>query len=410
MNLRLKIFLCCAVLVLSVGGFTAYLFAGAWKDLAKVYALASTERALVSPENAEGVEWIVEMPGAHQIKSPKVFHTRFFEKLLGEIQKTNTARGSFEQSGPDGKNYFISFMKTPSAVTAEEKFLISGVETQVVIGAFSAWAAPFLGLVLVALILAGLFAALISTSLNRVYLLMERSLENIGAGRLENLALPQSRDPAVKGMISALENMVGLLKSKDKKIAQVSNLANEDAMTGIPNYRAFEDFMNGLMSGLFVPESVPVLGILDLDHFKKVNDTYGHQVGDYVLKIVASIIEKNIRVDSASDTRSPDFFGRYGGEEFVVVFTSVRRDSVHVGPQRILHEIKNTIVKVPAEISETKTPLEFPISASMGISIWEKESFSKEEWIKEADTALYDAKRSGRGRLIELKPQRREWL
>ena len=227
---------------------------------------------------------------------------------------------------------------------------------------------------------------------------------------MKNIEYPSSSDPSIQKLSDALKNTAQLLLDKDTKIAEVSSLANEDPMTGIPNYRAFEDFMDGLMSGVYVPESIPVLGIIDLDHFKKINDTHGHQVGDFVLRETTRIIKETIRYDQGNANRSPDFFARYGGEEFVVIFTSVRTDSVHVGAQRILQNLKSAKLQAPAEITEDKKSFEFSVSASIGLAVWEKTSFSREEWIKEADLALYEAKSAGRGRIVQLKPTKQEWL
>jgi diguanylate cyclase (GGDEF)-like protein len=239
-----------------------------------------------------------------------------------------------------------------------------GIDSDASLLRLSPWAAPFLGAVLAALVVAAVMSFILSAGLNRDYAVLERALGNIGAGRLKDLEIPASRDPSVRRLGEAVKNTAELLSSKDQKIAQVSSLANEDPMTGVPNYRAFEDFMGGLMSGVFQPGSVPVLGIIDLDFFKKVNDTYGHQVGDFVLKETTRIVREAIRFEQRPD-RSPDFFGRYGGEEFVIIFTSVRPDSVHVGAQRILQAIKNTKLVVPASVTEAGASFELSISCSM---------------------------------------------
>ena len=164
------------------------------------------------------------------------------------------------------------------------------------------------------------------------------------------------------------------------------------------------------MSGVFVPGSVPVLGIIDLDYFKKVNDNYGHQVGDFVLRETTRIIKETIRYEADNTARSPDFFGRYGGEEFVVIFTSVKADSVHRGAQRIVQKIKSTVLHVPKEIAEKGEAFDLSISCSIGLALWNGRTYSKEEWVKEADQALYEAKHSGRGRVVMIKPKRQEWL
>jgi len=396
------------------------MFAREWKGLAQAYGISSLnlnlhiiKSGLNSSESEDG--WALRYNRAGQgswIKKPmdaeasflKDFEQRVFKSLID----TRLDEGVFEfelplKQGGDAQNMLVSFRKDGT------QFVAAGVESDKGLKRLSPWAAPFLGLVLFAIGVAGIIGFLISSRLNSSYLLIERALEDVGAGRLKDLKLPKTSDPSLKRIAMALQVTADVLATKDEKIAQVSSLANEDAMTGVPNYRAFEDFVEGMMSGMFVPETVPVLGIIDLDFFKKVNDNYGHQVGDYVLKETSRLVMDCIRYDDDNVSRSPDFFGRYGGEEFVVIFTSVRTDAAHLGALRILHRIKNTTLEVPAEIAEDGKAFELKISASIGLAQWSGKSFSREEWIKEADQALYAAKKAGRGRLVHINPEYREW-
>jgi diguanylate cyclase (GGDEF)-like protein len=410
MSLRWKIFSLALFLVLAVGGTSAWIFADAWQGLARAYGLSSIQLRLDSflsddtegwalEAKPEGIRWVTrpESVPAAQVAS-------FAAEVVDRVRATRLSEGSFElvTSSQPGA-FFVAFKDAPP-----DGLRIVGIDSSASLLRLSPWAAPFLGTMLISLLVAMVLGFLFSASLNRDYAILERALDNIGAGRLSDLEIPASKDPSVRRLGQAVKNTAALLSAKDQKIAQVSTLANEDSMTGIPNYRAFEDFIGGLMSGVFAPGSIPVLGIIDLDYFKKVNDTYGHQVGDFVLRETTRIVRDTIRVEMKED-RSPDFFGRYGGEEFVVIFTSVRPESVHIGALRILNAIKGTKLQVPAEISESGKSFELSISASIGLATFTGKSFSKEEWIKDADQALYSAKETGRGKVVMLKPERREW-
>ena len=420
MSLKWKILFLCLFVAVFVGASTAFVFAKEWRGLAQAYGISSLHLNLEKMklglswsgyedgwnlrfDRAGRAEWIQQPEGLES-----TFITEFERGVFSAVSETRLEEGVFElefplSSGAEAQNILISFRKEADMLA------VSGMTSDKGLKRLSLWAAPFLSLVLLAVLVAGVLGFVISARLNSSYRLLERALEDSGAGRLKNLKLPQTSDPSVKRIATALQGTADVLEAKDEKIAQFSNLANEDAMTGVPNYRAFEDFVEGMMSGIFVPETVPALGIIDLDYFKKVNDTYGHQVGDYVLKETSRIVMDCIRYDDDNVSRSPDFFGRYGGEEFVVIFTSVRTDAAHLGALRILHRIKNTTLHVPSEIAEDGKGFELKISASIGLAQWSGESFNRAEWVKEADQALYAAKKAGRGRLVHLKPEYKEW-
>lgn len=118
----------------------------------------------------------------------------------------------------------------------------------------------------------------------------------------------------------------------------------------------------------------------DIDHFKKVNDTYGHQTGDNVLRKIADIIQESIR-----DT---DYAGRYGGEEFIVVLSNLQSDSAAL---QIAERMKERISSCIYENNELR------VTISIGIAVFEQESLV--ELIGKADKLLYQAKRKGRNRI-----------
>jgi diguanylate cyclase (GGDEF)-like protein len=135
---------------------------------------------------------------------------------------------------------------------------------------------------------------------------------------------------------------------------------------------------------LFREKKIPIsLIMLDIDFFKKLNDTYGHSAGDEVLRQFSNILKKNIRVE--------DSVFRYGGEEFAIVAHGNTKEDIKVFTERILAEVQSTVVKYK------KHKMQFTFSA--GIEAM-KEGLTRETLIQRADAALYWAKNSGRNQVI----------
>ena len=128
--------------------------------------------------------------------------------------------------------------------------------------------------------------------------------------------------------------------------------------------------------------------IFDLDHFKQVNDTYGHEKGDIVLRSVAQEVHKNLR--------DIDHIARYGGEEFILILTNSGSREAMICAKRIRHMVK--------QLTFEKMPTDFRISISVGVTKY-KPSETIQDAINRADTALYRAKANGRDR-VEFEPTR----
>ena len=130
--------------------------------------------------------------------------------------------------------------------------------------------------------------------------------------------------------------------------------------------------------------------VFDLDHFKKVNDNFSHQAGDYVLEETAKIIQSKL-------IRNDDYFARFGGEEFVILlFGSNIQQAEEIGER-----IRATIEKHEF-VYENQ---ELPVTVSIGISSQEEKMASFDELFAKADSALYASKNSGRNRVTVLKSE-----
>lgn len=159
--------------------------------------------------------------------------------------------------------------------------------------------------------------------------------------------------------------------------------ATTDPLTSILNRRGFLQLANDLYSRGH--HSQCILAMLDLDHFKDLNDTFGHSAGDEVLRCITTIVNQRLR-----DT---DLFGRIGGEEFVIVLSEVTYQQAQVILERIRHEIAATHYRYKDKV--------ISVTASIGATRWKAEE-TVEQVQERADRALYQAKDSGRNQTVLL--------
>lgn len=157
-------------------------------------------------------------------------------------------------------------------------------------------------------------------------------------------------------------------------------LANNDFLTGIPNRRHFVDKFNYLKKIAQRGRDLTVM-VMDIDLFKTFNDTYGHDVGDAVLKEVAETIKYTIR--------EIDVVGRIGGEEFGVILLGAEGNE-----ELVAERIRERVGKIPFQRK---------ITVSIGISRFNKDGVTWEELYKKADIALYQAKENGRNQVVVYK-------
>lgn len=168
-----------------------------------------------------------------------------------------------------------------------------------------------------------------------------------------------------------------LMKYNDK----LKEEANTDQLTGLFNRRKAKEFLAELKKT--ETDNGISVAIGDIDFFKKVNDTYGHDVGDEVLKAVANIM----REKSRSDT----FLSRWGGEEFLIVFPDCNGDNAYVALERLRNALKNAVIKVGDR--------EIRITMTFGLSEFGY-GMDEEVAIKEADEKLYMGKQNGRNQVV----------
>ena len=182
-------------------------------------------------------------------------------------------------------------------------------------------------------------------------------------------------------------NVVGILgvghdiTERKEAEEQIRHLAMTDPLTGLANRAQFDLRFQQSMKLANREEKSLALMMVDLDKFKPVNDTFGHQTGDVLLQAISSILIKS--------TRETDLVVRLGGDEFAILLVNPRdEESVCKNAQRIIDEIKKPITIMGNEIQ---------VGASIGVALYPKDTDNQVGLLKNADLALYNAKESGRG-------------
>ena len=162
-------------------------------------------------------------------------------------------------------------------------------------------------------------------------------------------------------------------------------LATTDAVTGLYNRHYMASHLDTLVKGLADTSKKLSVALLDIDHFKQVNDTYGHKAGDDVLHDFADRVARNVR--------GVDLAARYGGEEFVVIMPETGTDQAEI----IAERLREAIAEEPFTISGSDDKLE--ITVSIGLACCDATTKSSSEILEKADQALYRAKDQGRNQV-----------
>ena len=178
------------------------------------------------------------------------------------------------------------------------------------------------------------------------------------------------------------------LKQKSQSKLAISeqkykDLARKDTLTGLLNRFAFQEELKKTISNAKRTNVKFALLFLDLDHFKNINDTYGHDIGDKLLKEVATRILPNIRIE--------DLFARIGGDEFVLVLTNISKS------------ILNDLVEKTIELFRqewTVNKIKLNITTSIGVSIFPDDAITQVQLMKKADIAMYKSKELGRNKIV----------
>lgn len=208
----------------------------------------------------------------------------------------------------------------------------------------------------------------------------------------ENRGADFIQKPFHKAELTARLNMHleihDLTRQLKAKVEELESLAWVDQLTNLANRRACLRRLSDEVSLKDRHERRLGVLMLDVDFFKQVNDTYGHQVGDEVLKNVAKRINEPLR--------TTDIAARYGGEEFVVILPEVGREGAEIAAQKILDNLRRNPYVLPGEEQSI-----IPNTVSIGIAVTEAgDGLTGEALLQTADERLYQAKESGRNRFV----------
>jgi len=192
-------------------------------------------------------------------------------------------------------------------------------------------------------------------------------------------------DASSRRVLEILANQAAATIQLIKDKEQQRQLAVRDGLTGLYNRRAFGELLVAAIANEDRrPGGSLGLAILDLDHFKKLNDTYGHPAGDAALRSLARLLDQHLR--------KGDQAARYGGEEFVVILPGSDAERSFGAAERLRAALeKHRFVFEGARI---------PLSASLGVAVWPGDGREPEPLLAAADRALYAAKQAGRNRVV----------
>jgi diguanylate cyclase (GGDEF)-like protein len=187
-----------------------------------------------------------------------------------------------------------------------------------------------------------------------------------------------------RDMLGVIANQVAVSIENAKMYKQMVTMATTDGLTGLLNHRTFQERLADLL-GRAERHGLQLAVILtDIDHFKKVNDTYGHPVGDEVIRRVAKVL--------ADSVRKIDIVARYGGEELAVIIEGANA----VGAAQLAERIRQDVAKQVIQSEKGG----FSVTLSLGIASVPEDGTDKQALIERADQALYHAKHTGRNRAV----------
>jgi diguanylate cyclase (GGDEF)-like protein len=249
-------------------------------------------------------------------------------------------------------------------------------ETRAQLAEFTNWMAAFA----IAAVVMFLFSVWLNNRvLIRPVVSLSRSTNLFASGDLKQKAPIYAEDEL--GHLARDINKMAT--SLDHLYSQLATLAKTDQLTGLMNRHGFEEIQAREISSAKRYGHALSLAIFDIDHFKKVNDTYGHDVGDEVIRAIADCCRRVFR--------DCDYSFRYGGEEFIVLIPQTDVKASMEAVERLRKEVEAMVVKA----SGGRT---IKVTISIGLAAYHKDDETGKRLLKEADEALYNAKGAGRNR------------
>ena len=205
----------------------------------------------------------------------------------------------------------------------------------------------------------------------------------LGAISIERLEKSEFSNKDIE-FLRLLSETLGSIISWKNEYSKMYKSAIHDGLTDLLNHKAYKERLTEELSRAKRFKQSLVLLILDLDKFKRINDTYGHLYGDYVLTNVSMILKDSVR--------NIDICARYGGEEFAIVLVNTDVENARPVAERIIEKV--------SEFNFNKDGIEERMTISAGMSEYPKNSLEMKELIAHADLAMYEVKKNGGNAVI----------
>ena len=190
-------------------------------------------------------------------------------------------------------------------------------------------------------------------------------------------------DAAASRVLGVLANQAAAALSTIQMKDRIKDMAMRDGLTGLYNRRAFDDQLRHALGRADRQKGRLGLVLLDIDHFKKLNDTFGHPAGDAVLRHTALVVEHHLR--------RADEAARFGGEEFALILPNTEE----AGAVRLAERVRGAVEKAQLVFEGAR----LSVTVSLGAAVWPSDGKDEESLIAAADRALYAAKQAGRNRV-----------
>lgn len=225
-----------------------------------------------------------------------------------------------------------------------------------------------------------------ATSMTELKALVDGELKVLSQDLVKREQLERADKEALFASFEQINDRINVLESKvsnyKKRLSEQRFKSLLDGLTKLPNRAAFDDRFNQEFHLFDLQKTDITLVVIDVDHFKSINDKYGHSAGDKTLQVIARALKKSIR--------KTDFIARYGGEEFVLLMPGMPLAQA----KEPLEKVRTTIKSIPFKFKEKQVQ----ITISLGATQF-KEGDTTLSAFDRADNALYEAKNSGRDRI-----------
>ncbi|HJR64004.1 MAG TPA: diguanylate cyclase [Gemmatimonadaceae bacterium] len=215
---------------------------------------------------------------------------------------------------------------------------------------------------------------------------VESKVEGLGAGADDYITKPINF-AELEARVRSMLRIKGLQRDLATANAELLRMAVTDGLTGLDNRRHVEERLREMFEHAIRFQEPLACAMFDLDHFKSVNDTYGHLAGDAVLKQLAALLRRAVR--------EVDRVGRYGGEEFMVILPGAASDAAVTFAERARQEVEDYVFTFDGGTLRR--------TLSCGVAAWPHPRIRhRDELVKAADDALYVAKELGRNRVVRF--------